>query len=108
MALTGFRRLDTAYPFAYTPLVLTDLSDSMNIKFSKESAMKFSNLEAISPVDGRYRRAVAQSAMKFSNLEAISPVDGRYRRAVAQLGNYFSEGALMRSRSSAIIFQKGH
>jgi hypothetical protein len=25
-------RLDTAYPFAYTPLVLTDFSDSMNIK----------------------------------------------------------------------------
>ncbi|MDH3829115.1 MAG: lyase family protein, partial [Desulfobacterales bacterium] len=37
-------------------------------------------------------------AMKFSNLEAISPVDGRYRRAVAQLGNYFSEGALINYR----------
>ena len=36
--------------------------------------------------------------MKFSNLEAISPVDGRYRRAVAQLGNYFSEGALINYR----------
>ena len=36
--------------------------------------------------------------MKFSNLEAISPVDGRYRRAAAQLGNYFSEGALINYR----------
>jgi adenylosuccinate lyase len=36
--------------------------------------------------------------MKFSNLEAISPVDGRYRRAVAQLANYFSEGALIKYR----------
>jgi len=36
--------------------------------------------------------------MKISNLEAISPVDGRYRRAVAQLGNYFSEGALISYR----------
>jgi adenylosuccinate lyase len=36
--------------------------------------------------------------MKFSNLEAISPVDGRYRRAVAQLGSYFSEGALINYR----------
>ena len=36
--------------------------------------------------------------MQFSNLEAISPVDGRYRRAVAQLGNYFSEGALIHYR----------
>jgi len=36
--------------------------------------------------------------MQFSNLEAISPVDGRYRRAVAQLGNYFSEGALIKYR----------
>ena len=36
--------------------------------------------------------------MQFSNLEAISPVDGRYRRAVVQLGNYFSEGALIKYR----------
>ncbi len=36
--------------------------------------------------------------MNFSNLEAISPVDGRYRRAVARLGNYFSEGALINYR----------
>lgn len=36
--------------------------------------------------------------MKISNLEAISPVDGRYRRAVAQLGDYFSEGALIKYR----------
>ena len=35
MTLTAFRRLDTAYAFAYTPLVLTDLSDSMNIKWVK-------------------------------------------------------------------------
>ena len=36
--------------------------------------------------------------MNISNLEAISPVDGRYRRAVASLGNYFSEGALINYR----------
>ncbi len=36
--------------------------------------------------------------MNFSSLEAISPVDGRYRRAVAQLANYFSEGALINYR----------
>ena len=36
--------------------------------------------------------------MKISNLEAISPVDGRYRSAVAPLGYYFSEGALIKYR----------
>jgi adenylosuccinate lyase len=36
--------------------------------------------------------------MNFSNLEAISPVDGRYRRAAAGLGDYFSEGALIKYR----------
>jgi adenylosuccinate lyase len=36
--------------------------------------------------------------MNISNLEAVSPVDGRYRRAVAPLGNYFSEGALINYR----------
>jgi adenylosuccinate lyase len=36
--------------------------------------------------------------MNFSNLEAISPVDGRYRRAAASLGDYFSEGALIKSQ----------
>ena len=36
--------------------------------------------------------------MNFSSLEAISPVDGRYRRAIAQLANYFSEGALINYR----------
>ena len=36
--------------------------------------------------------------MNISNLEAISPVDGRYRRAVAPLGHYFSEGALINYR----------
>ena len=36
--------------------------------------------------------------MNISNLEAISPVDGRYRRAVAKLGDYFSEGALIKYR----------
>ena len=36
--------------------------------------------------------------MNISNLEAISPVDGRYRRAVAKLGDYFSEGALISYR----------
>ncbi|UCF94851.1 MAG: adenylosuccinate lyase [Desulfobacterales bacterium] len=36
--------------------------------------------------------------MQFSPLEAISPVDGRYRRAVAQLKDYFSESALIKYR----------
>ena len=36
--------------------------------------------------------------MKFSSLEAISPVDGRYRRATQKLADYFSEGALIKYR----------
>lgn len=36
--------------------------------------------------------------MELSPITAISPVDGRYRRAVADLSDYFSEGALIRYR----------
>jgi adenylosuccinate lyase len=36
--------------------------------------------------------------MKFSSLEAISPIDGRYRQATRQLADYFSEGALIKFR----------
>jgi adenylosuccinate lyase len=36
--------------------------------------------------------------MTFTVLEAISPVDGRYRRTTAPLAAYFSEGALIRYR----------
>jgi adenylosuccinate lyase len=36
--------------------------------------------------------------MEFSSLEAISPVDGRYRRATGKLAAYFSEGALIKYR----------
>ena len=36
--------------------------------------------------------------MEFSSLEAISPVDGRYRRATGKLADYFSEGALIKYR----------
>ncbi len=36
--------------------------------------------------------------MEFSSLEAISPVDGRYRRATRKLADYFSEGALIKYR----------
>ena len=36
--------------------------------------------------------------MEFSSLEAISPVDGRYRRATQKLADYFSEGALIKYR----------
>jgi adenylosuccinate lyase len=36
--------------------------------------------------------------MDFSSLEAISPVDGRYRRTTRQLVDYFSEGALIKYR----------
>ena len=36
--------------------------------------------------------------MTFTTLEAISPVDGRYRRTTAPLADFFSEGALIRYR----------
>lgn len=36
--------------------------------------------------------------MTFTSLEAVSPVDGRYRRACAPLADYFSEGALIKYR----------
>jgi adenylosuccinate lyase len=36
--------------------------------------------------------------MEFSSLQAISPVDGRYRRATEELADYFSEEALIRYR----------
>jgi adenylosuccinate lyase len=36
--------------------------------------------------------------MEFSSLEAISPVDGRYRRATKDLSAFFSESALIRYR----------
>lgn len=36
--------------------------------------------------------------MHISPLNAISPVDGRYRKAVNKLSEYFSEGALIRYR----------
>jgi adenylosuccinate lyase len=36
--------------------------------------------------------------MEFSPLNAISPVDGRYRRAVEKLADYFSEAALIKYR----------
>ena len=36
--------------------------------------------------------------MEFNSLEAISPVDGRYRRATRELADYFSEGALIKYR----------
>ena len=36
--------------------------------------------------------------MEFTALEAISPVDGRYRRATQKLADYFSEAALIKYR----------
>jgi len=36
--------------------------------------------------------------MNITQLNAISPIDGRYRGKVAQLANYFSEGALIKYR----------
>jgi adenylosuccinate lyase len=36
--------------------------------------------------------------MEFSSLEAISPVDGRYRHVTGKLADYFSEEALIRYR----------
>ena len=37
--------------------------------------------------------------MELTPLTAVSPIDGRYRRACASLGAYFSEGALIRYRT---------
>ncbi len=36
--------------------------------------------------------------MKLTTLNAISPIDGRYRNQVSELGLFFSEGALIRYR----------
>lgn len=36
--------------------------------------------------------------MEISTLKAISPVDGRYHKATEKLGDYFSEGALIKYR----------
>jgi adenylosuccinate lyase len=36
--------------------------------------------------------------MNLTTLSAISPVDGRYRKPVDRLGEYFSEGALIKYR----------
>ena len=36
--------------------------------------------------------------MELTTLTAISPVDGRYRKSVDSLGEFFSEGALIRYR----------
>jgi len=36
--------------------------------------------------------------MELSSLNAISPVDGRYRKVVEKLAHYFSEGALIKYR----------
>mgnify|MGYP000349684203 CR=1 FL=1 len=41
--------------------------------------------------------------MTLTPLTAISPVDGRYRRATEPLADYFSEGALIRYRVSVEI-----
>ena len=41
--------------------------------------------------------------MKLSPLTAVSPVDGRYRKASEQLTDYFSEGALIRYRTRVEI-----
>jgi adenylosuccinate lyase len=36
--------------------------------------------------------------MKLSSLNAVSPVDGRYRKSIETLADYFSEGALIKYR----------
>ncbi len=38
-------------------------------------------------------------SMELTTLTAISPIDGRYRRTCVKLGDYFSEGALIRYRT---------
>jgi len=42
---------------------------------------------------------LGEKQMQLSTLSAISPIDGRYRRAVDSLGDYFSEGALIKYRT---------
>jgi adenylosuccinate lyase len=44
------------------------------------------------------RQQDERAGMDDCALQAISPVDGRYRRVTAGLGGYFSEGALIRYR----------
>jgi adenylosuccinate lyase len=66
-------RLDTIEAFAYTPR--RQLKTSVTNIFSRKLTI-----------------------MEFSSLEAISPVDGRYRRATEKLADYFSEGALIKYR----------
>jgi adenylosuccinate lyase len=46
-------------------------------------------------MDNTYQRG---DPMTLTPLTALSPVDGRYRRATAVLSDYFSEGALIRYR----------
>ena len=36
--------------------------------------------------------------MEISPLQAVSPIDGRYHNATKKLGDYFSEGALIKYR----------
>ena len=36
--------------------------------------------------------------MSLNTLNAISPIDGRYRNKIDELGNYFSEEALIKYR----------
>ncbi|MBL4904594.1 MAG: adenylosuccinate lyase, partial [Flavobacteriaceae bacterium] len=36
--------------------------------------------------------------MNLTELNAISPIDGRYRNKIAQLADYFSEEALIKYR----------
>ena len=42
--------------------------------------------------------SVNSNLMELTNLTAISPIDGRYRKQVEVLGDYFSEYALMKYR----------
>ncbi|MCP4111847.1 MAG: adenylosuccinate lyase [Desulfobacteraceae bacterium] len=41
--------------------------------------------------------------MEITSLNAISPVDGRYRKGVEKLADYFSEGALIKYRIQAEV-----
>jgi len=36
--------------------------------------------------------------MELSTLNALSPLDGRYRKVIQELSNYFSEAALVKYR----------
>ena len=56
------------------------------------------HLENHRPTRGYDHNQNKEKQMELSSLNAVSPVDGRYRKTAESLGAYFSEGALIRYR----------